>query len=309
MLGTRTDMAAAQRYTDLAATGELRQRAERLGTHLHSCDLCPHLCHVDRIEGKLGRCKAGAEARIASFGAHFGEEAPLVGQGGSGTVFFSHCTMRCVYCQNWDISQAAEGEEVSEADLADVMVRLQERGCENINLVTPTHYLVPILKALALAAERGLEVPLVYNTSGYERVDILRFLDGVVDVYLPDIKYADAEASRRFSGAADYPEAAFAALREMHRQVGGLQVDERGVAVRGLMVRHLVLPDGLAGTPEVMRFIAEELSLETYVNVMGQYRPEFRAAAFPEIALRLTAEELREAIEIARAAGLTRVVR
>ncbi len=294
------------RYTDLAASGELARRADELRERLRSCDLCPHECHVDRTAGELGRCRADANARVASFGPHFGEEAPLVGRGGSGTIFFTHCTLRCVYCQNWDISQRAEGEEVSDEELAETMLHLQGRGCENVNVVTPTHYLASILGALDVAARGGLTVPLVYNTSGYERVDILRLLDGVVDIYLPDIKYADAETARRLSAAPEYPRHAFAALAEMHRQVDELVLDERGVATRGLLVRHLVLPNNLAGTSEVMRFIAEELSPDTYVNVMGQYRPEFRAAEHPEVARRPTAQELRAAREAAREAGLTR---
>jgi putative pyruvate formate lyase activating enzyme len=297
----------AVRYIDLAHTGDLRRRADELRGHLRECDLCPHLCRVDRIAGELGQCEAEERARIASFGPHFGEEPPLVGRGGSGTVFFSHCTLRCVYCQNWDISQSAEGDEVSDTELADIMLALQQRGCENVNVVSPTHYLVPVLAALTIAADEGLAIPLVYNTSGWERVEILHLLDGVVDVYLPDIKYADPESAERLSCAPGYPAQAFAALREMHRQVGELDVDSRGLARRGLMVRHLVLPNDRAGTREVTRFIAQELSPNTYVNVMGQYRPEHRAAEHTDIARRPTPQELHDAREAARAAGLTRV--
>ena len=230
-----------------------------------------------------------------------------MGRGGSGTIFFGRCNLRCVYCQNHDISQADSGQKVSAEDLADILLRLPGMGCENINLVSPTHYMPQILDALDLAAKHGLHLPLVWNTGTFERLATLRLLDGVVDVYLPDTKYADPQVAQRLSGTADYPRRMREALREMHRQVGDLVTDERGVAVHGLMVRHLVLPGGLAGTADTMRFIAKELSPDTYVNVMGQYRPEFRAREYPEIARPVTVEEVAEGVRLAREAGLHRL--
>lgn len=295
------------RYTDLHASGELRRRADAALKLLEHCVVCPHECGTDRTRSLGAFCRASALARVASFGPHFGEEPPLVGAGGSGTIFFGRCTMRCVYCQNYDISQRDSGDEVTAGELAEIMVSVQQAGCENVNFVSPTHFTPQILDALDLAAARGLRVPLVWNTGGYERVETLRLLDGVVDVYLPDAKYADEETARRLSGVRDYPRRMREALREMHRQVGDLVTDERGVARRGLMVRHLVLPNGLAGTAAIARFIAEELSPDTYVNVMAQYRPEYRASEYEELRRRPTAEELAEAVRVARAAGLRRV--
>lgn len=294
-------------YADLHASGELRRRADEALSWLAHCVVCPHGCGTDRRREPGAFCRAGARARVASFGPHFGEEPPLVGAGGSGTVFFARCNLRCVYCQNHDISQRDAGVEVSPGELAGAMLELQAMGCENINVVSPTHVTAQILDALDLAAARGLRVPLVWNSGGYERLETLRLLDGVVDVYLPDSKYADPEVGERLSGIPDYPAVMRAALREMHRQVGELVTDERGVALRGLMVRHLVLPGGLAGTAETMRFVAEELSPDTYVNVMGQYRPEHRAREHPELARRVTAAEVGEAVRLVRAAGVRRV--
>ncbi|MBE0477235.1 MAG: radical SAM protein [Coriobacteriia bacterium] len=295
------------RYTDLHASGELRRRAGESRLWLQRCVVCPHECGTDRTREPGAFCRATERALVVSFGPHFGEEPELVGVGGSGTVFFARCNMRCVYCQNYDISQAGRGDEVSAEDLAGIMLQVQGMGCENVNLVSPTHYMPQILDALDVAAGRGLHVPLVWNTGTYERLETLRLLDGVVDVYLPDTKYADPDVARRLSGIRDYPKRMRVALREMHRQVGDLITDERGVAVRGLMVRHLVLPDGLSGTAETMRFIAAELSRDTYVNVMGQYRPAFRAREFPEVARPVTPEEIAGAVRLAREAGLRRV--
>ncbi len=295
------------RYPDLHASGELRRRADEALTWLARCVVCPHECGTDRTREPGAFCRAGARARIASFGPHRGEERPLVGGGGSGTIFFARCNLRCVYCQNADISQADAGDEVSADELAEVMLRVQEMGCENVNLVSPTHVTPQILDALDRAAARGLRVPLVWNTGTYERLETLRLLDGVVDVYLPDTKYADAEVARRFSGIDGYPATMRAALREMHRQVGDLVTDGRGVAIRGLMVRHLVLPRGLAGSAEAMRFIAGELSPDTFVNVMGQYRPAYRARQHAELYRSVSAGEVSDARRLAREAGLRRV--
>lgn len=295
------------RYTDLQASGELKRRAEVLGTWLQPCVVCPHQCGTDRTNATGAFCRAGDRVRVASFGPHFGEEQSLVGKGGSGTIFFGRCNLNCVYCQNYDLSQADSGREIAPEELADIMLQVQGMGCENINLVSPTHFTPQILTALDLAAKRGLYLPLVWNTGTYERIETLKLLDGVVDIYLPDTKYADPQVAQRLSAVADYPLRMREALREMHRQVGDLVTDPHGIAVRGIMIRHLVLPGGLAGTAETMRFIAEELSTDTYVNVMGQYRPEYRAGEFPEINRFATVEEVAEAVRMARAAGLHRL--
>lgn len=297
------------RYTDLHAIGGLRRRAKEANLWLRHCVVCPHECGTDRTCDPGAFCRATDRARVASFGPHFGEEPPLVGRGGSGTIFFSRCSLRCVYCQNYDISQTDAGEEISAVDLADIMLQVQSMGCENINLVSPTHYTPQILDALDLAAERGLHVPVVWNTGTFERLATLQLLDGVVDVYLPDTKYSDPQVAQRLSGAADYAQRMRTALAEMHRQVGELVTDERGVARRGLMVRHLVLPGGLAGTAETMRFIAEQISPDTYVNVMGQFRPTYQAYRYPEIARPVSVEEVAEGMRLAREAGLRRLER
>jgi putative pyruvate formate lyase activating enzyme len=244
---------------------------------------------------------------VSSFSPHFGEEEPLVGRGGSGTIFLTSCNLRCVFCQNYDISHRMEGEEVEAKDLAAMMLRLQALGCHNINFVTPTHQVPQILEALALAAGQGLRLPLVYNCGGYEAVATLRLLDGIVDIYMPDFKFADSEAAATYADAPDYPDVARAAIREMHRQVGDLVLDEHGIAQRGLLVRHLVMPNGLAGTRKVMRFLAQEISRNTYVNVMAQYRPCGLAHRHPAIARGITATEYREAVEAALEEGIHRL--
>ncbi len=244
---------------------------------------------------------------VSSFNPHFGEEAPLVGWGGSGTIFLTSCNLRCVFCQNYEISHRMEGEEVEAKDLAAMMVRLQAMGCHNINFVTPTHQVPQILEALALAVPGGLRVPLVYNCGGYEAVPTLRLLDGIVDIYMPDFKFADPGPAATYADAPDYPEVAKAAMREMHRQVGDLVLDQRGVARRGLLVRHLVMPGGLAGTRAVMRFLAQEISRNTYVNIMAQYRPCGLAHQYPAIHRGITAAEYREAVAAAMAEGIHRL--
>jgi putative pyruvate formate lyase activating enzyme len=261
---------------------------------------------VDRVAGEVGVCRIGRRAVVASYGPHFGEEAPLVGSRGSGTIFFSGCNLRCLFCQNSDISQSREGAEVSPERLAAVMLDLQRQGCHNLNFVTPTHVVPQLLEAVELAAGEGLRLPLVYNCGGYESLATLRLLDGVVDIYMPDAKYDDAAVGERLSGAPNYPAVNRAALAEMHRQVGDLALDERGVAVRGLLVRHLVLPENLAGTAGIMAFLGE-LSRNTYVNVMAQYRPCHRAYQEPILGRRPTPEEYAAALRAAREAGLTRL--
>lgn len=302
------DPAFEPAYLALHRTGELKRRGEQLWEAMEPCRLCPRECKARRLSGKRGICGASATLRIAAYHPHFGEERPLVGRGGSGTVFFSHCNLRCVFCINWPINHEGEGEDRELEDLAVMMLRLQDMGCHNINVVTPTHYAAHILLALDRAAGRGLRLPIVYNTSGWERADVLALLDGVVDIYLPDFKYADADMARRYSaGAASYPEVTAAAIREMHRQVGVARAAADGLMYRGLMIRHLVLPNDVSGTRKVIEWIAENLPRDTYVNLMSQYRPAYRAAEYPALARRLTTAEFQQAVRWAREAGLTQL--
>jgi putative pyruvate formate lyase activating enzyme len=295
-------------YLRLLRTGELQQRAKEARTVLEECRLCGRECRANRLDSAEGAvCRTGAKAVVSSFNAHFGEEDPLVGQHGSGTIFFANCNLKCQFCQNCEISQLGEGREVEAKELAAMMLHLQERGCHNINFVSPTHVLPQILEALLMAAEQGLKVPLVHNTGGYDSLEALRLLDGVVDIYMPDMKYADEEAGRRYSKVKNYPSVNQAAVKEMHRQVGDLVMDDRGVAQRGLLVRHLVLPQNLAGTAQIARFLAEEVSPDTYLNVMAQYRPTYKAHEYPEIDRRPSTQELQDAVDVALHAGLTRL--
>jgi len=296
-------------YRALLPTGELALRVERAYRMLERCRVCPRVCGVNRLENEQGECRTGRRAVVSSFHLHFGEEPPLVGRGGSGTIFFAHCSLHCQYCQNYEISQLGEGVEVGEEELAAMMLRLQQAGAHNINLVTPSHVVPQILAALAIAAQAGLRIPLVYNSGGYDALPTLRLLDGIVDIYMPDAKYAEPEAAWSYSQVKYYPRVNRMALREMHRQVGDLQLDGRGVARRGMIVRHLVLPERLAGTAEVMRFLAEEISRDTYVNVMAQYRPCYRAGEYPPLRRRITVEEYQEAVDLAHAVGLHRLAR
>lgn len=294
-------------YQELYRSGELEEREERAQEALKSCELCPRRCKVNRLQGETGMCRTASEAVVSSYGPHFGEEAPLVGLHGSGTIFFTHCNLRCMFCQNYPISQLGDGRVTSKGELAKMMLSLQERGCHNINLVTPTHVVPQILEALKVAAGLGLSIPLVYNCGGYESLETLRLLDGIVDIYMPDMKYSDERNARRFSGVKDYPSVNRAAVKEMHRQVGDLRIDERGVAKRGLLVRHLVLPNGIAGTEGVVRFIAEEVSPNTYLNVMAQYYPAHRAFKIPVLSRPLTRQEFTDAVSLAREHGLERL--
>ena len=293
-------------YLELYQTGELPRRAKAAERLLEPCRVCPRECLAQRLQGNTGVCGVADQAMVSSYGPHFGEERPLVGFGGSGTIFLAHCNLCCVFCQNFEISQRGHGRSISPQELARMMLDLQRQGCHNINFVTPTHEVPHILQALLLAVDGGLRLPLVYNCGGYESLETLRLLDGVMDIYMPDFKYGDAGMAKRYSGVEDYPDVARAALREMHRQVGDLALDERGIATRGVLVRHLVLPNGLAGTAEAVSFLAE-LSRDTYVNVMAQYRPCYRAHEYPPLARRPTRVELEEAIRLARAAGLRRL--
>lgn len=294
-------------YTEMRRTGELHERIELAYRMIApACELCPRCCGIDRLSGQIGVCRTGTMPVVASYGPHFGEEPPLVGYHGSGTIFFGGCNLDCVFCQNYEISHGGSDKVVSIEQLAEIMLSLARQGCHNINLVTPTHQLPQILSALELAAESGLDLPIVYNCGGYEPVKVLALLDGIVDIYMPDAKYGDNEVGRRLSGVPDYWDRNREALREMHRQVGDLSLDERGIAQSGLLVRHLVLPNNLAGTREVMHFIANELSVDTYINIMEQYRPAFQAVGHPEIGRPITTEEHTEAIRMARSEGLWR---
>lgn len=300
-------MSTPPSYLTLLENGQLRQRVETANRRLSPCTVCAHECRADRLAGKTGICRTGQRARLSSYGPHLGEEDPLRGWRGSGTVFFSLCNLRCQYCQNHDISQTETGSEVEPEGLAAVMLELQSMGCHNINFVSPSHVVPQIMAAVLLAAQAGLRLPLVYNTGGYDSVETLRLLDGVIDIYMPDMKYASPSAGRTYSKARNYPQVNQAAVREMHRQVGDLQIDEQGLAWRGLLARHLVLPHNLAGTEEIVHFLAEDISAGTYLNLMDQYRPAFNARQFPRLNRPITRQEYRQAVDLAHAAGLQRL--
>ena len=293
-------------YLKLHMNGELKKRGEELWAVMERCRLCPRLCNKNRIKGYKGTCDASSQLEIYSYSPHFGEERPLVGKGGSGTIFFTNCALRCVFCINWEISIAGRGKIKSIENLAGMMLNLQKAGCHNINVVTPTHYSPHILLALDIAAGKGLRLPLVYNTCGWERLEILKYLDGVVDIYLPDFKYFDGEMSEKYSsGARTYPEITMSALLEMNRQVGVAKPEKDGLVYRGLMIRHLVMPNSVSGTKKVIEWVADNLPRETYLNIMAQYRPEYKAYNYPEISRRITVKEYNDAVMWARQAGLT----
>lgn len=289
-------------YVNMLEDGSLQQRADHLMEELIECNICPHQCHADRLRNEFGYCRAGKDAEISGYGPHFGEEPPLVGRFGSGTIFFCHCNLGCIFCQNWDISHGA-GENVSPEQLAELMLGLQKQKCHNINLVSPSHYVPQIIAAVAIAAARGLRLPVVYNSGGYESVETLKLLDGIVDIYMPDVKYADPVVGQRLSKVNEYWDIAKKALKEMHRQVGDLTVDKDGIAKRGLIIRHLVLPEKLAGTEQVMEFIAQEISPFSYINIMDQYHPAFKACDFVGLNRRITRSEFKEAIRAAKQAS------
>ncbi|WP_130470140.1 radical SAM protein [Candidatus Magnetaquicoccus inordinatus] len=292
-------------YLALYHSGQLARRVTEAEQRARHCDLCPRCCAVDRHKGERGAsCHTGIYARVASAHAHFGEEEPLRGTHGSGTIFFSGCNLHCQYCQNWSLSHGGEGSELAPYLLARQMLQLQEQGCHNINFVSPTHVLPAILAALLEAIPLGFSLPLVYNSGGYDSLTALALLEGIIDIYMPDMKYSDAAIAERLSRIKDYPTHNRAAVKEMHRQVGDLQMDARGVAQRGLLVRHLVLPNGLAGTAETVRFLAEEISPHTYVNIMGQYHPCYHAERIPQLNRPLTVAEYKEAVALARSHGL-----
>jgi len=291
-------------YIATAASGALDEKMEKAYAMLKKCRLCARYCEVDRTKGQKGFCGIGDKAVVSSSGPHFGEESPLVGNGGSGTIFLTSCNLLCLFCQNDDISHLKEGLEMGPEDIADIMWGLQRRRCHNINVVTPSHQMPFLLKAVALAVSKGLSVPIVWNCGGYESMEALKILDGVVDIYMPDFKFSRNDSADRYCSAPDYPEVARRAVAEMHRQVGDLVMDDSGIARRGLLVRHLVMPGDVCGTEEIMKWLGEKVSPDTYVNVMAQYRPCYKASQFPEIAGRITAAEYEQALLWAKNHGL-----
>lgn len=293
-------------YWRLYESGELEDRIVRLTKILAACTLCPRRCRVNRLRGETGYCEAGAELQVASYFPHFGEERPLVGRAGSGTIFLTHCNLKCNFCQNYDISHLRSGEFVSVQQLARMMITLQNQGCHNINFVTPTHYAPQIVAALPDAIELGLKLPIVYNCGGYESLEVIKLLENIVDMYMPDAKFSNRESAERYANAPDYFEILKNVLLEMQRQVGILKIDENGIAYQGLLIRHLVMPNEVVGSEEVLTFIAEKLSRDSYVNVMSQYHPCFEALDEPSINRRITVAEYHRAIELAKKMGLHR---
>jgi len=294
-------------YRVLLRSGELEQRVSKAYERLEACDLCAWECGINRRAGKLGVCRSGTRARVCSYGAHMGEEDPLRGWRGSGTIFFARCNLRCQYCQNHDISQTDSGEEVEAEGLAAITLELQRSGCHNINFVSPSHFVAPILAAVLIAAQAGLRIPLVYNTGGYDSLAALKLLEGVIDIYMPDMKYTDPKIARRYSKIPHYPQTNRTAVREMHRQTGDLQLNEDGLAQRGLLLRHLVLPNDLAGSREILEFIAREISTNTYINIMDQYYPAYKAHQYPELNRRISREELQTVYQVAHELNLHRL--
>ncbi len=295
-------------YLALMLDNQLAARAEQAYQHMTDCDLCARYCHVDRFKTTKGAvCRTGTVAVVNGYGPHHGEEKPLRGTHGSGTIFFSWCSLRCVFCQNWEISQKGQGYEVIPQTLADMMLQLQAQGCHNINFVTPSHVAAQIIAAVQIAAKQGLRLPLVYNTGGYDSPEALALLDGIIDIYMPDMRYGDSGTARQYSRVRNYVEVNFAAVKEMHRQVGNLQLDENGIAQRGLLVRHLALPGNLAGSEAVIEFLANEISKDTYLNLMDQYRPCYRADENPPLDRTLSQDEYRQVLDLAKAYGLGRL--
>ncbi len=292
-------------YIKLHKSGELEKRKALLNQLFSACELCPRKCRVNRLRNELGYCHGGKELVVSSVFPHFGEEPVLVGEHGSGTVFFTNCNLRCLYCQNFEISCSGQGEVMAKERLAEELLSLQALGCHNINLVTPTHFVPQIIETLQIAIDQGLNLPLVYNCGGYESVEVLKLLDGIIDIYMPDIKYSNPEQSKKYSNAEDYFERAKEAVLEMYRQVGDLEVEE-GLAQRGLLVRHLVLPNNVSGSRRVLEFIAREVSQNTFVNIMSQYWPYFRAKGFTDINRPITEDEFKEVLKMAADLGLHR---
>ncbi|MBZ9569687.1 radical SAM protein [Patescibacteria group bacterium] len=288
---------------------ELNLRIGKLFKILENCEICSRKCHINRLKGGKGFCKLGRLPMVSAFHSHFGEESVLVGSFGSGTIFFTSCNLACVYCQNYEISQLRVGKEISSERLAEMMINLQNRGCHNINLVTPTPQVPQIIRALAIAIDKGLKIPLVYNTSAYDSIEVLKLLDGIIDIYMPDTKYSDDKIALKYSNAPRYSEIMEKAIKEMHKQVGDLTLDGNKIAIRGLLIRHLVFPNNLAGSEKIFEFLAKEIGSDTFLNIMDQYRPYFKAFEFPELSRRITTEEYQEAIALAKKAGLKRLYR
>lgn len=286
---------------------ELNLRIKKLFEILEKCEICPRKCQVNRLKGEKGFCQLGKSPKVSAYHPHFGEESVLVGTHGSGTIFLTSCNLACVYCQNYEISQLRIGEEVSFERLAEMMIDLQSKGCHNINFVTPTHQVPQIVKSLSIAIEKGLKIPLVYNTSSYDSIKTLKLLDGIFDIYLPDARYGDSKIALKYSNALRYFEIMKEAIKEMHRQVGDLILDERGIVIKGLLVRHLVLPNRLADSEKIFEFISKEISKITFLNIMDQYWPAWKAHQYPELSRRITKEEFREAINLAKKFGLKRL--
>ena len=286
-------------YLEQMNLNELRQRADRLNEMLKECEICPRRCLVKRTRGEYGVCRSTDKIFISNAGPHFGEEPPLVGLYGSGTIFFTNCNLCCQFCQNFDISHLRSGYHLTSDELAQIMINLQNKGCHNINLVTPTHYTPQIVEALITAVEKGLEIPLVYNCGGYESIQVLRLLENIIDIYMPDIKYSDNENARKYSGVKNYWQTTIVAVKEMFRQVGNLKTNRKGIAERGLIIRHLVLPNGIGGSKKIIDFVAKEISKDSYINIMDQYHPAYRAYRHKELSRRINVSEYSEVIEYA----------
>jgi putative pyruvate formate lyase activating enzyme len=288
---------------------QFKQKIEKLFKILENCEICPRECHVNRLKGKKGFCQLGEKPVISAYHPHFGEESVLIGENGSGTIFFTSCNLACIYCQNYEISQLKVGEEISFDRLAQMMIELQNKGCHNVNLVTPTCQVPQIIKSLSIAIENGLKLPLVYNTNAYDSIETLKLLDSIIDIYMPDAKYSDDKIALKYSKAPGYFEIMKKAIKEMKAQVGDLIINEEGIAVKGLLVRHLVLPNNLTGTEKIVKFLAKEISKNTFLNVMDQYTPYFQAFDYPELSRRITQKEYQTANNLAKKAGLKRLYR
>ncbi|WP_242837252.1 radical SAM protein [Alkaliphilus transvaalensis] len=300
-------MLKTPKYLQLLANGQLESKIHKLNKMLENCVLCPHQCQVNRLSGEPGYCKTLKKVVVSGADPHFGEEPELVGRYGSGTIFFSHCNLKCVFCQNYEISHCGEGQEITNQQLAEVMLSLQKKGCHNINLVSPGHIIPQIVESIFIAAQKGLNIPIIYNTNGYDLTDSLKLLDGVVDIYMPDIKFADNDLAMKYLGVKSYFTIAQAAIKEMYRQVGSLKTNEKNIAYEGLLIRHLVMPENLAGTEKIMKFIADDLSKNTYVNIMPQYYPAYKAFDYTELNKRVTKDKFCDALKTAERAGLTNI--
>jgi putative pyruvate formate lyase activating enzyme len=300
-------MAIEPEYIELSKSGELESRVEKLKKHLESCDVCPRNCGTNRLKNETGECGIGAVAQVSSAAPHHGEEDPLRGTRGSGTIFFTGCNLKCQFCQNHDISQEVHGVRIDSKRLAAMMLELQKMGCHNINFVSPSHVVPQIAEALLLASGQGLKLPLIYNSGGYDSLEILKLLDGIIDIYMPDMKYGNPENAEKYSKIPDYPGINQTAVKEMHSQVGDLVLDKHGIAMRGILIRHLVLPENLASTDLTAEFLAQNISKDTYINVMDQYHPSYRARDFRELTRGITSKEFEQAVDWARKAGLNRL--